>query len=530
MIGTRIGNWIIEAEIGRGGMGTVYKAQAADPAVGLTVAAVKILTHPLTREPTFLQRFPAEMLGLRRLTHPNLARFFDSGVHAGLAYYATEFVDGTDCGILLRQRERGFSWQEEVLSIAVQAGRALKHGHHRSLLHRDLKPSNLIVTANGQLKLTDFGVAKIYNLPPLALPAEAMGTAGYMAPEHFTGKPLTRRSDLYALGGVLYTLLTGRPPFQAVTAAEFMHKHCYMLPDRPANFIPQLPADLDELICSLLAKDPSRRPASAAALLDELDRIRGKLERKGERIVFPPDPGDPTGTHPPLPAGAGAATNVGRGERRERLLRAAALGTAFLLVVGIILFVFFRPRPPADALWAAAEPLLASDDPADWDRAAAEYLAPLERWHPNEYVAEVKAAKAHIAARRRLHRIVAEGAREKYASEAERLYHRGLWQAQAGEFTAARQTWQGVATVFGPVEAERRWVQLARAGIEELSQRSALDPDPERVQAAVRAVLHESEKLLAAGQADAAHSILVELERLYADRPEVLALIRAARP
>lgn len=217
MIGTRIGNWILDAELGTGSLGTVYRAVNAEPKSESdpAVAAVKVLSHPLCADPAFQARFPAEMLALRRLTHPNIARFYDSGVHAGLPYYATEFVDGTDVASLLAKAGAGLAWPEHFFRIAIQAVRALKHAHHRSILHRELKPGNLILLADGSLKVTDFGVAKILNRAPLTLPAEAMGTAGYLAPEHFTGKPLTRRSDLYALGGVLYTVLTGRAPFAA---------------------------------------------------------------------------------------------------------------------------------------------------------------------------------------------------------------------------------------------------------------------------------------------------------------------------
>lgn len=533
MIGTRIGNWMIEAEVGRGGMGTVFKARAVDhggdqPAV----AAVKLLTHPLTQEAGFQSRFPAEMLALRRLTHPNIARFYDSGVHAGLAYYASEFVEGTDCGTLLKQREKtaetpGLSWRDEVLSIAAQATRALKHGHHRSLLHRDLKPANLVLTRDGRLKVTDFGVTKVYSLAPLALPADPTGTAGYLAPEHFTGKPLTRRSDLYALGGVLYTLLTGRPPFAAATAAEFMHKHCYMLPDRPANFVPKLPPEVDELVCELLAKDPGRRPASAAAFLEDLDRVRGKLERKGERVVFPPDPGDPTGTHAALTDGATAAASPeAAAERRERLLKAAGLGTLLLLVVGIILFVFFRPGPDADQLFAAAKTLMQSADPADWDRANEEAIAPLERWHPDKHADEVRGWKAQIAARKELHLAALQAARQKFVSEAERLYYRGLRQMQAGDAAAARATWEAVAAAFDRSESARPWAGLARSGIAELNRRPPAGPDLERVTRAVAAGVTEAEALRAAGKAAEADAVLRALAELYRDTPAALDVLK----
>ncbi|MGL4424570.1 MAG: serine/threonine-protein kinase, partial [Gemmataceae bacterium] len=338
---------MIEAELGRGSMGVVYRARAADPRPDEPEqAALKILTHSLARDPGFLQRFPAEMLTLRRLGHPNIVRYYDSGIHAGTAYYAMELVDGAGVDLAARLRDQpknpgepGLSWREEVLSIAAQMARGLKHGHHRSLLHRDLKPTNVLMTAEGLVKLADFGIAKIFQLAPLSLPGDPTGTAGYLAPEHFTGKPVTRRSDLYALGGVLYTLVTGRPPFPPGTAAELMHKHCYVLPDRPIQYVPKLPAEVDDLICSLLVKDPNRRPASAAAFLEELDRARAKLERKGERISIPPAPNDPTGTHTALPADALSASS---GPRRDQLIRGVVLGVLLLLVISGILFAFFR--------------------------------------------------------------------------------------------------------------------------------------------------------------------------------------------
>ncbi len=524
MIGTRIGNWVLTHELGTGSLGTVYRAAHAEPKSDSdpAEAAVKVFSHPLCADPAFQARFPAEMLALRRLTHPNIARFHDSGVHAGLPYCAAEFVDGVDLAKLLAQAGAGLPWPEQFFRIAVQAARALKHAHHRSLLHRELKPSNLILLADGSLKVTDFGIAKVLNRAPLTLPAEPMGTAGYLAPEHFTGKPLTRRSDLYALGGVLYTVLTGRAPFVAASAAELMHKHCYTLPDRPANFVSKLPHELDDFVCALLAKDPNRRPASAAALLDELDQIRGKLERKGTRVLLPPSTEDPTGLHAPL--GAVAAEAPDPVERRATRRQALLFGTLFLAVVGAILFAFFRPRPAPEALWAALAPKMASDEPDDWD-AARDDLDDLARWHPDWRSDDVREAKQFLLERKELAKTFALFGKAKYSSEAERLYHRGLKLVQVADVGEARRTWESLTRIFAGAEADRRWVDLARRGLDELGNQA-----PARPNANVPAeAIARARKLRETGHNADADAMLNAVEELYRDRPDVIEAVRAAR-
>lgn len=532
MIGTRIGNWVLTAEVGAGGLGTVYKATNADPKspTDPTFAAVKVLSHPLSRDPAFQARFPSEMLALRRLTHPNIARFYDSGVHAGLAYYATEFVEGNDVATLLTKHDKtpdapGLAWQTHFFRLAIQTARALKHAHHRSVLHRELKPSNLVVTADGALKVTDFGVAKIFNQAPLTLPAEPMGTAGYLAPEHFTGKPLTRRSDLYALGGVLYTALTGRPPFVAATAAEFMHKHCYTLPERPANFVPKLPHEIDDFVCALLAKDPNRRPASAAAILEELDQIRGKLERKGAKVLPPPSADDPTGQHAPLADLPAAAPAADPADGRGKSLRAGVLGLLFVLAVGTILYAFFRPRPAPEALWDAAQPLLQSEKPDDWDRAQDDYLDPLAKWYPAWRPDDVRAAKQFLFEQKELARSFALAGKPTFASEAQRLYHRGQKFVQAGDHGEARRTWENVVRAFGGVESEHRWVELSRRALAELVKH----PAPRTNTTAVQEAIAQVRKFRQNGQHAEADAMLKAIEELYRDHHDVAEMLRGLR-
>jgi hypothetical protein len=528
MTGARIGNWYLEAEIGRGPLGTVYKARGFDDPD--RAAAVKVLTAPAARDPAFLQRFPAEMLALQRLDHPNIVRYYDSGIHGGMAYYAAELVEGTDAAKLL---EGGRQPWPEVLSIAVQAARALKHGHNRNILHRDLKPAHVLITPDGTVKLAGFGLAKVVPPPP-ASATPAIGSAAYLPPETASGKPPTRRSDFYALGGVLYTLLTGRPPFIAPSIVELVHKQCYALPERPALLVRDLPPELDEFVCTLLDKNPARRPATAAALLEELERLRGKLERKGQEVVWPaklvPDTAEMAPLPPGLagPEGGGDEPDKAHREPRPLLKRPLVVVPLFLLAVAALVAGLAWPRKSADELWAAAAPLLESPDPADWDRAWDEYLEPLARKYPDRYAAEVAAAKERIGDRRELRRAITAGAKADARTDAERIYLRGLRLAQSGDAGDARRTWQGLVTAFGPVESERRWVELAKAGLAALDQpgnRPRTPPDRGPLEAAAT----HARSLAAGGKTDDAAAAFRALEDLFRDDPEALEVIRTVR-
>jgi eukaryotic-like serine/threonine-protein kinase len=474
MTGTRVGNWIVQQDQSRSDGGTVYRVAAVEPREGEPAeAALTMIELGTVRDPDAQTRFAAEMLPLRRLTHPNIARYLDAGTHAGMLFHTREFFAGVDLKSRLSALKpgEGLDWSTVVHPIAVQVARALKHAHHRSILHRDLKPSHVLVNEATQVKVLDFGVAKVLNLPPLSLPAEPFGTACYLAPEYFTGKPPTRKSDLYSYGGLLYTLVTGRPPFVAATAAEYLHKHCYMLPDRPINFVPKLAPDVDEFICALLQKDPARRPASAAAVLEELDRLSVRLERQGQRVTPPPEAVDPTGLHAPLPAIASAEPAPGKDDRRRRdaLLRGGILVTLLGLVIGVILFAFFRPRPSADELWQQAQPLLNSDNPADWDVAKDDLFAKLERWHPDAYAAEMDAARQKLRDRRDLRRAIEAGAGITIRSDAERRYRTGLAFATVGDAAAARENWQRVVDEYAEDKRHGHWVTLAELGLKQLA-------------------------------------------------------------
>jgi eukaryotic-like serine/threonine-protein kinase len=524
MVGQPIGNWILGEELGRGPVGVVYRAVASDDPT--REAAVKILVNPSFSSPEFLKRFPAEILALHRLTHPNIVTFYDAGVHAGQAWFASELVEGEDLGTVLRQRATkgvplGLRWSTELLPIAVQLLQALKHGHLRSLLHRSLKPSNVLLTTDGIVKITDFGIAKFLAIAPMNLPPDPWGTVGGLAPELFQGKPFTRKSDIYAFGVLLYTLIAGRPPFSGTTINEFLHKHCYTLPDRPIHFAPDMPNELDELICHLIAKDPARRPVSAIALLPVIERIRGKAERKGIDIPWPDAVG---GTSTVLPALTEQQLgDVYEGRPRPLLSRPLVVIPLFLIVVGLLITLTFWPRPTAEQLIQEARPLLASDNPENWDMAWDSYLVPLRDRYPNQYAEEINVAKQKIQNRKELTRALRSGNEVKYSRETQRLYHRGLKLYQAGEFAMALQVWEQLVVVFGGIEAEKEWVRLAETAIREAKQH----PKPATVRefSAIEAAVGRAQALTQMGQLKEAEEILRALRELFEDDPEALILI-----
>lgn len=469
MTGSRVGNWILGPELSRDPHGPAYRAVAGnDPT---RVATVKLLDCEAAKRSDFLKRFPGEMLALQRLRHPNIAKFHDAGVHAGHAYYAGEFLAGTNLESGLRSLRQpddpGLNWRDLVLSIAVQAARALKHGHHRSILHRGLTPANCHYTPEGVLKITDFGIGKLLPADPLGLAPEPYGVVAFAAPEFFTGKPLTRKSDLYSLGALLYTFLCGRPPFQAATTAEYLHKHCYVLPDRPIQFVPKLPHDFDELVCALLQKDPARRPPTSAVVLEVLQHIRGKAERKGEKVAWPASEG--TDTMPALPAEATDKEDDGWERPRPLMSRPKVVVPLFVALLAVASAIFFWPRPTAGELYAGAQPLLESDNPADWDKAWDDYLEPLSTRYPGEFAEEVRSARQQLSDKRKLRRALDDGLKSSFSSEGERQYQRGVAFAQIGEFDEARHCWNAVLHLPGETATEARWRKLAQLALAEIA-------------------------------------------------------------
>ena len=258
LLGQSLGRYHILEQLGEGGMATVYKAY--DTRLETDVAVKVIRTENLAPSvlERSLKRFEREAKALARLTHPNIVKVTDYGEYEGKPYLVMEYLPG---GTLKQKLGKPLEWQE-ALHILLPIARALDFAHRQSMIHRDVKPSNILITADGEPMLTDFGIAKILDLEEtqdLTGTSAAVGTPEYMAPEQVTAKTVDHRADIYALGVVLYEMVTGRKPFIADTPMAVLIKHATESLPRPSQFAVNLPEVVEKLLIKAMAKKPDDR-------------------------------------------------------------------------------------------------------------------------------------------------------------------------------------------------------------------------------------------------------------------------------
>jgi eukaryotic-like serine/threonine-protein kinase len=307
-----VAGYEILEELGRGGMGVVYRAKQ----IGLNryVALKVILAGGHAGEAT-LTRFRAEGEAVARLQHPNIVQIYDVGEQDGRPYFAFELVDG---GSLARRLNGVPQAATRAATWSRTLARAVEAAHRKGIIHRDLKPSNILIDADGTLKITDFGLAKAIGSNADLTQSEAvMGSPRYMAPEQASGNTrlVGATADVYALGSILYELLTGRPPFQGASALEVLEQVRCAEPISPGNLRPGVPRDLETICLKCLEKDPSGRYRTAAELADELSRF----------LV-----GEPVRARP-----IGTLARAGRWCRRRPAL-ATACGIAALAIAAVV--------------------------------------------------------------------------------------------------------------------------------------------------------------------------------------------------
>ena len=268
----RLGPYKIEKLLGRGGMGAVYVG--LDPTTGQR-AAVKVLSGHLADDASFRERFKQEIETLKRLLHPHIVQLYGFGEEDGHLFYSMELVPGRSLQDEISTGRR-FSWREAV-RIGVGVAQALKHAHDRGIIHRDLKPANLLLDPQDHVKLTDFGIAKLYGGTNVTAEGGVLGTADYMAPEQAEGKSPTSRCDLYALGSVLYAVLTGRPPFVGRTIFEVVAALKNDPPTPIRRLAPDTPEEFENIVLQLLHKDPQQRIPTALAVSNRLKAMEHAL-------------------------------------------------------------------------------------------------------------------------------------------------------------------------------------------------------------------------------------------------------------
>ncbi len=300
----RIGRYTIESPLGQGGMGTVYLGH--DPVIGRSVAIKVITVRPATEEEArqYHERFLREAQAAGALVHPNIVAVHDIGQDpaTGQPYIVMEHVEGQDLKKVIKSRAP--LPPEEATRICLQIASALDYAHSRGIVHRDIKPANVLISERGQVKITDFGVARLPG-SDLTQTDQMVGSPGFMSPEQLRGTAVDGRSDLFALGVILYELLTGKSPFEGESVSEVLYRISTQPADPPSEVDPDVSADFDPILEKALCKDPDGRFQTGREMMAALRAAAGE----GAEIAGRTEAGEARGTS----ARAGGASRDGAG-------------------------------------------------------------------------------------------------------------------------------------------------------------------------------------------------------------------------
>ncbi|RMG07298.1 MAG: serine/threonine protein kinase [Planctomycetota bacterium] len=285
----RIGSFRVEKMLGKGAMGQVFQGTGPNG----EVVAIKVLHQRFSKSKRVKARFVREAKAVERIQHPNVVRFFETGEEPGLGQYiAMEFVDGDAMNDMIKKNGGKPFSVEQALDFFVQTCKGMRAAHAAGVIHRDLKPENVLVSRRGEVKITDFSLARRdQDSMLLTRPGQVMGTPHFMSPEQARGETVDARTDIYSLGAMLYTMLTGKFPFPNGTVSEVIAAHCEKERPNPRDHNKEVPSRLAAMVRKLMAIDRNERYQTVEAILDELNEIYGFETEDDEAIVGALPPG-----------------------------------------------------------------------------------------------------------------------------------------------------------------------------------------------------------------------------------------------
>ena len=467
LAGQEFGPFLIEKELGSGAMGAVYLARYIK---NNHRVAIKIMSSAINSNASssLVARFEREADILKNLNNPNIVRLFGIGKFKGLRYYAMEVIDGDTLeAVLLR---KGAFSLDETIDLGKQICNALQHAHDNGVIHRDIKLSNLMVTKQGILKLTDFGIAKDLDGTLLTGANCAIGTAAYMSPEQCRGESkVTGQSDLYSLGVVLFELLTGKRPFRGDNAVELFLHHVQSKPERPSRINLEIPKFLDTLVLHLLEKKAEDRPPSASVVAKILEEIRVKILAQtsvGEDLAKSYADGSGLTKTSERKKARKLLARIGKKEEGTPWFRSCLFVSIMMLAVMFAfswtMYEIFIRTPSAKSLIASAEKLIKANSR---DEAREGPIADYLKYYPDlndEGAKKIKSLADEIdveqceAQLRQYLKITAKNFKFGVQDEVEGKAFEAISLETEGKFEDADKAWAALAQNY-----KGRWVVLA---------------------------------------------------------------------
>ncbi len=520
-----IGPFEVGDRIGVGGMGIVYRATYTKNGAPV---ALKVLSPEVSDSEALQRRFEREISILKKLQHPNIVRYYGGGKFGTQRFYAMELIAGGSVEDYLKVKGK-LTW-DEALDFTMQVAKALEHAHEAGIVHRDLKPANLLLTGGHQIKLTDFGIARDTTATALTAAGKTVGTYAYMAPEQIRGKPpVDKKTDLYALGCVLFEMIAGETPFQSENQGEMLMMHLQEQPSRITSLVPQCPMPVEDLIFHLLEKDPEERPYDALALQVEIEAVRKKIADEQTIAADTLPEGSAVAAGGIKPTEQFKPPPVKKKKKKKEAgpiyERTWFLGLGLALILGFIVWHFLPWGE--DQLMAEAERLIKSEFTSDHVRARDEYLKLLlSRYPQGHHSAQAQTLIGEVDKRETMTQMKARvKLGQPPANEAERQYLNAEKFLVFGDQVTALRKFGAILDLFKSKEEYHIYVMLCQDQIDKILQESG----NETLASFLNKRLRDAETARQSGKVSEAETIWTSIKTLYEDNAEATVHVAYAK-